>query len=296
LGSFWKRKNLSAFPIDTINDCTSGRQYPMFFLLSKTAAALLLPSNLLVALVLFGFILMSTRFRRAGGRLFITSLVLLGLLSISPLGHLLSHALEVRFPPWHEGPKGAPDGIVVLGGGINPELSRIHGDTVFSGAAAGRVIALAKLARAYPNVRIVYSGGDPSLTGHGPAEADFLYPFLDSLGEERARVVLESRSRNTAENAAFSKQLMQPKPGERWLLVTSAQHMPRAIGSFRRVGFDVEAYPVDWRATGGVDLLAPLSGLAGNLARVDAAAREWIGLLAYWLTGRTTQFLPGPQL
>ena len=134
---------------------------------------------------------------------------------------------------------------MVLGGAISPGLSREYGETVVGGDA-GRVIAIAKLARAYPNARIVYSGGDASLLANGLPEAKFLYPLLDSFGVPRERVMLESRSRNTAENAAFTKELVKPKPGERWLLVTSAQHMPRAVGCFRRIGFAVEAYPVAW--------------------------------------------------
>ncbi len=86
----------------------------------------------------------------------------------------------------------------------------------------------------------------PACSRNEPAEADYLYPLLDSFGVPRERVMLENKSRNTAENAAFTKALVKPKPGERWLLVTSAQHMPRAVGCFRRVGFPVEAYPVDW--------------------------------------------------
>ena len=117
----------------------------MFFILSKTAAFLLLPSNLLIMLGGVGLVLMVTRFKRAGRRLALGSLILLALLGFSPLGRVLSHGLESRFPPWDPG-RGAPDGIVVLGGAILPGPSRDYGDTVVSGDA-GRVIAIAKLAR-----------------------------------------------------------------------------------------------------------------------------------------------------
>jgi uncharacterized SAM-binding protein YcdF (DUF218 family) len=152
---------------------------------------------------------------------------------------------------------------------------------------------MAKLARAYPNARLVYSGGDASLFGNQTPEADFVYPLLDSLGVPRGRVMLESRSRNTAENAAFTKDLVKPNPGERWLLVTSAQHMPRAIGCFRRAGFTAEAYPTNWRTGKNGDFTVP-QPFGGALARVDTATHEWIGLLVYWLTGKTTAFLPSP--
>src|SRR5471032_2261592 len=158
--------------------------------MSKTAAFLFMPSNFLIALGFIGIALMVTRFKRSGRRIALASLLLLGLLGFSPLGTLLTHKLESRFPPWDPA-RGAPDGIVVLGGVISPPLSRGYGDTVVN-ADAGRVIALVKLARAFPNARIVYSGGDASLMANGLAEADFLYPLLDSFGVPRERVVLES--------------------------------------------------------------------------------------------------------
>ena len=106
---------------------------------------------------------------------------------------------------------------------------------------------------------------------------------------------MERRSRNTAENAEFSKALVAPKAGERWLLVTSAFHMPRSIGLFRKAGFAVEPYPVDWRVGGRDDLftLPELRRLTG-WASVDVGVREWIGLVAYRLTGKIDEFLPGP--
>src|SRR5215831_9247572 len=207
----------------------------MFFVLSKTVTLLLMPSNLLIVLGLIGLVLMATRWRRAGAVMASASIVLLAVAGFSPLGTVLGQALENRFPPWDQS-RGAPDGIVVLGGEISPRLSRERGEPVFPGEGA-RIVAMAKLAKSYPNARIVYSGGDASLLGNESSETDFLYALLDGFGVARSRVALESRSRNTAENAAFTKELVQPKPGERWLLVTSAQHMPRAIGCFRRIGF-----------------------------------------------------------
>jgi len=264
----------------------------MFFILSKTAAFFLLPSNFLIAIGFAGLVLMFTRFKRAGQRLALACFVLLAVLGFSPLGVVLSHDLESRFPPW-DASRGAPDGIVVLGGGISSALSRDYGDTMIN-SDGGRVIALIKLARAYPNARIVYSSGDASLRGDGPAEADYLYPLLDIVGIARERVTLEPRSRNTFENAAFTKDLVKPKPGERWLLVTSAQHMPRAIGCFRQAGFAVEAYPVAWHTRKHVRFFLS-DKLGSGLARLDDATHEWIGLVAYWLSGKTSEFLPGPS-
>jgi uncharacterized SAM-binding protein YcdF (DUF218 family) len=263
----------------------------MFFILSKTVTVLLQPSNLLIAAGLIGLALMATRHRRAGARIAMASLVLLLTIGFLPVGYLLANKLENRFPPW-DAARGAPDGIVVLGGAISPGMSLDRGEPAVSDAA-GRIIAIAKLARQFPAARIIYSGGNASLIPGRPPEADFLYPLLDSFGVPRERVLLENRSRNTAENAAFSKDVAHPKPGERWLLVTSALHMPRAIGCFRRAGFPVEAYPVDWH-TVRRPVVAPSLSPAAGLVRTDTAVHEWVGLFAYWLTGRTSELLPAP--
>ena len=263
----------------------------MFFVLSKTVGFLLLPSNFLLLLAFAGAALLATRWKRAGLRMVIGAVVLLAMVGLLPVGTFIIHGLENRFPQW-DAARGTPDGIIVLGNAISPKLSSALGEPVFSGSGS-RMLAMAKLARAYPNARIIYSGGDASLFGNGVAETDFVYPALASLGIARERVQLETQSRNTAENAAFTKLLVKPKLGERWLLVTSARHMPRAIGCFRKADFRVEAYPVGWWAADVLDAQWG-RGLADGLKRLDAAAYEWIGLLAYRLSGRTAELFPSP--
>jgi uncharacterized SAM-binding protein YcdF (DUF218 family) len=105
---------------------------------------------------------------------------------------------------------------------------------------------------------------------------------------------MEGRSRTTYENAAFTRPLIHPAPGERWLLVTSAYHMPRAMGVFRAQGLNLEAYPVDWRTRGWADAKRPFLTLSGGLGRLDTAVHEWVGLIGYRLTGRTQELFPAP--
>ncbi|MDP2411881.1 MAG: YdcF family protein [Pseudolabrys sp.] len=264
----------------------------MFFVLSKTVAFLLMPSNLLVLLCAAGLVLMATRWRRAGRWLAGMSVVLLLAIGYLPVGRLLVNVLEDRFPRW-DASRGAPDGIVVLGGAIRDIPGRPADEPTLSGEGA-RVMAIGRLARAYPDARIIFSSGDASLRANRRPEADQLPPLLDAMGVPRERVTLERRSRNTHENAIFSKELAQPKPGERWLVVTSAFHMPRAIGCFRRAGFDVEAYPVSWRTADG-GTVRPQGVFSSGLSATDFAAHEWSGLVVYWLTGRTDALLPGPR-
>src|SRR5215471_10921003 len=264
----------------------------MFFILSKIVGFFALPSNIAATLAAVGVVLLFTRFRRAGRALATLGVVLLLIAGLTPLGNALMLPLEERFPPW-DATRDAPAGIIVLGGAVGPELSAAR-NTPDLNESAERITATAALAQRYPAARIVYSGGNARLVLTGGIEADYAIDLLESLGVARTRVLAERQSRNTIENAEFSKKLVEPKPGERWLLVTSAYHMPRAIGAFRRAGFPVEAYPVDWRTRGPIDLWLPFESVTAGLRRTDTAVHEWIGLLAYWLTGRTSELFPAP--
>jgi len=263
----------------------------MFFVLTKIAGFLFLPSNFLVLLLFLGLLLLAMRRRRLARYCIAVSVVALLLVGFLPMGRMLINVLENRFPQW-DPQRGAPDGIVVLGGAIDPIIARSRRDLGLSDAAE-RIVAIAKLARDYPNARIIFTSGDASLLKSEPAEADYLFPSLDAMGVPRERVQLERRARNTAENATYSKELAQPKPGERWLVVTSAAHMPRAIGCFRRAGFEVEAYPVDWRTTPRARFSLN-SKFSTGLELFDDAVHEWEGLLAYRVTGRTDALFPAP--
>jgi uncharacterized SAM-binding protein YcdF (DUF218 family) len=261
------------------------------FEIGKIVGFFLLPSNSLFFVTALGVLLLLTPAARFGRVLALLGAVLLAIAGYSPLGNALMLPLEQRFPPW-DSSRGAPDGIVVLGGAISPAVSAARGAAALN-EAAERFTVMVELARRYPGARLIFSGGDGSLTGSG-AEAEHALPLLRSLGVAPERVELESGSRSTFENATMSRALAAPKPGERWLLVTSAHHMPRAVGCFRAAGFAVEAYPVDWRTRGADDLLGPFRTLASGLARTDAAVHEWIGLAGYRLTGRIGDWLPGP--
>jgi uncharacterized SAM-binding protein YcdF (DUF218 family) len=264
----------------------------LFFVLSKTLGFMLMPSNFLMGLGVIGAILLATRWRRLGRRLMATAAVLLAVCAFSPLGYALLYPLEQRFPPWDPA-RGAPDGIVILGASIEADLSAAHGVPVVRGVP-DRIIRAAMLAHAYPNARIIFSGGSANLISNDAREADFAAAIFEGLGIAKSRLIMERRSRNTLENAEFSRDLANPKPGERWLVVTSAFHMPRSVGLFRKAGFPVEPFPVDWRVGDRGDLGSFALLGAEGLSRTDTGAREWMGLVAYRLTGKTDQLLPGP--
>lgn len=262
----------------------------MFFVLSKTVAFLALPSNIVLILGVAGLALLLTRYRWAGRRLLLACVALLVLCGVLPVGAFLSATLENRFPTYDmAGP--APDGIIVLGGGIDPDASVALGEPVV-GTGFQRLLTARRLAEAYPAARIVYSGGNGSLTPGAGREADVARAVLLQLGVPAGWITLERESRNTAENAAFTQALIHATPGQRWLLVTSPAHMPRAMGCFRQAGIPVVAVPAGRRAP----WLSrwPLRSLGTELARLDEAVHEWIGLIVYRLTGRTDALFPAP--
>jgi uncharacterized SAM-binding protein YcdF (DUF218 family) len=265
----------------------------MFFVLAKILGFFALPSNVFIALGLLGILLQATRFARVGFKLAVAGLVGLALFGWTPLGNILILPLEQRFPAWQEGGGQAPDGIVVLGGVFDSPVSQARGDIALTDAAE-RVTVVAEIARAYPNARILFSGGSGRLLLQEAPESNLAVRMFAALGIPASRVEVDDRARDTLENAVFSKAVAAPKPGERWLVVTSAYHMPRSIGAFRRAGFAVEAYPVDWRTRGPVDVTRPFDVLADGLKRSDTAVREWIGLVIYWISGRTSELFPGP--
>ena len=257
----------------------------MFYALSKFLGFFVVPSNIMVSLGLIGIALLATGRARMGRCMVVASLILIAAVGVLPIGRWLALPLEDRFPRW-DTTRGVPTGIIVLGGGvIKPEISVNRGE-IAVGNSADRIVAAVELARRYPSAQVVFVGRN---------EADFVIRFFEKFGVPQDRIVVERKSRDTAENATFAKQLIMPKPGERWLLVTSAIHMPRAVGVFRKMGFAVDAYPVDYQTAGTQDLWALSASLMGGIGILDRAAREWTGLLVYWITGRISEPFPRPM-
>jgi uncharacterized SAM-binding protein YcdF (DUF218 family) len=264
----------------------------VFFTLSKIFGFFALPSNFLLSLGILGVLLLCTRLTRLASWLIVTSIVLLAVAALSPLGNALILPLEQRFPPWDPS-HGPPDGIVMLGGVISPEISTERNSIALQEGGA-RLLVTAELGLRYPKARIIISGGPSSIVYDEPPEAGIAVRELVALGIAHDRITAEEQSRNTVENAVFSRLIANPQPGERWIVVTSAFHMPRAIATFRAAGFPIEAYPADYRTRGPADVLRPFDVASSGLSRADTAMHEWTGLLIYRLTGKTNELFPAP--
>ncbi|PPQ38038.1 Uncharacterized SAM-binding protein YcdF, DUF218 family [Rhodoblastus acidophilus] len=262
----------------------------MFFIASKIFWFLASPLHLSLFVAAFGLWLLARG--RGGAGLVASGLGLLAVMTFLPLGAALLRPLEASFPALRL-EEAAPDGIIVLGGGVDERITQARGQIQLN-EAAERMTAGAALARAFPKAKLVFSGGSGALLRSGAPEADVARQLWRELGVPDERMMFEDRSRNTFENAVFTQELAHPGAGERWLLVTSAWHMPRAMAAFRAQGMDPVAFPVDFRTYGTADDWRPPGDGALALRNAETAVREWIGLIAYWLAGKTQAILPAP--
>ncbi len=204
----------------------------------------------------------------------------------------MMHPLEDRF----QRPVSLPekiDGIVVLGGGFEGGVNLVRGGHELN-SSGDRFVEAAILAARYPEAKVVVTGGTGNLILEGEGDGVTAPRLLTALGVAPGRLMLESQSRNTYENAVFTKNLVNAKPGETWVLITSAFHMPRSVGLFRKAGFDVVPWPSDYRTSGKESVGISRDNPLDSLQNMSIALREWIGLLAYWMAGRTDQLLPSP--
>jgi len=258
----------------------------MYFFLSKTVGFFSIPSNLIACLALLGLVLMSLR-RPLGKVVAVVALAALAIAALSPLGNILLTPLEQRFP-FMRFPNQRIDGVIVLGGSFDTHAGYVN--TIILGEDTEPMAIVASLARHYPDAKIIFSGGSPE--SNVPTEAAIAKLLFISFGIDANRLLIEDQSRNTEENAQFTARMINPTPDARWLLVTNAFHMPRAVGTFRSAGFNVIGFPVGWRTLGWRDFFWPANTATENLRRVDVAVREWVGLTVYRLLRYSNEWFP----
>ncbi len=242
----------------------------MIYYVSKVFWLIAAPTNALVligAIAAFWAVLRSANY---AARLAAAVACGLAIGTFTPIGIALTVPLEYRFA-FSPSDSQPPDGIILLGG------SGMEG-----------IRAVSALSHDYPKARLIFSG----FSATTPAD-EYRLKIFALLGGDLTRVYMESRPRTTSEDARYAGALLKPKPSERWLLVTSASHIPRAVGCFRVAGFQVEPYPVEFRTVQS----HPFAGFAPGtraLYDLDMGAKEWIGLIAYRLMGKTDALFPGP--
>lgn len=266
----------------------------MFFYVAKVVWFVLQPSTLIALLIGYGAILIWTGWARWGRRFVTAGALLLLIVGLSPLGNALILPLEDRFP--RADLDSPPKGIIILGGAEDRLVGSARKAPTLN-EAGERLLEGAMLAHKFPDAKIAFSGGDAGILYKSDAEAEGAAALLTKLGISRDRLILEANARDTYENAVFLKKELAAEGNldGRWLLITSAYHMPRSMGAFREAHFVVEPWPVDYRTRGRADLTRPFDKVSEGLRRVDTATREWVGLFAYWLSGRSSALFPAPE-
>ena len=99
---------------------------------------------------------------------------------------------------------------------------------------------------------------------------------------------------NLAQRYPNAKAIVHPTPGEVWILVTSAFHMPRSVGLFRAQGWRVVPDPVDYRTGFLAGKTPPPLQFRWNLTLLSVALKEWFGMCTNWLLGHSESLFPGP--
>jgi uncharacterized SAM-binding protein YcdF (DUF218 family) len=278
-------------------------RHAVFFVFSKLVFALIAPSNLCLLLMGGGLVMARfQRWRRAGSRLVVGGFLALLVIGFSPVGKWLTLPLEERFAEARLPEDAGLTHIIFLGGFEKAAIGQARGQ-MSTNAAAERLLETVTLARRYPASKVVFTGGYGWLIGAPVSATQSVSGYLERAGIEPDRIVVEGRSRNTWENAAFVREVIEREGAQcpcRFALVTSASHMPRAMGVFRKAGFDADGrtlypVPVDYRTRGGGDVFNPYFWMHEGVEQTDLAFKEWVGLLAYFLSGRTDELWPGPE-
>lgn len=259
----------------------------MLFVISKVLWVLVEPSHLMLATSALGIVLWRLHWPRLGYCLAILGTGSMVAVTLLPIPQLLLAPLEDRFPQPQTLPADVA-GIIVLGGAVDPVETAARGVPSLNDSAE-RMTSFVKIARLYPAAKKVFSGGNGTLRGSKLTEAEVAKQLFADLGLDTGDIVFEDKSRNTYENALYSRELVHPEPHQRWLLITSAEHIPRAVGIFRQLDWPVVPYPVAYKS----DSDFPAS-LGKSLEKLDLAVREWCGLIAYRILGRTNALFPAP--
>lgn len=265
-------------------------------LISRTLWVLLQPGNALFIMLLLGLFLvwrsgLRSRWRRSGKRLVVCSSALILIFGFTEASTWLTVPLEKRFVPYRNkidaGPYG---GIIVLAGSEKPSQSTVHNQAILK-EYGERLVEAAKLARLFPDLPLIHAGG---MGSEGEwTESDVARKFFEDAGIDLSRIQFEGRSYNTYTNAIETRKLIPQNDKRPWLLVTSAFHMPRSVGSFRKAGINIQPYPVDYMTRLEVGDIFYFN-LADNLKQLNLAAHEWLGLLVYYIAGRSDRLYPAP--
>jgi uncharacterized SAM-binding protein YcdF (DUF218 family) len=247
------------------------------------------PSNIVFGLLLLGFVLLLFRVNAFGRRIVGLALFLAVLPALLPMKELIGRRLESAYTSPNPLPEQV-DGILVLGGTVDWQVSQSR-EQMSLNQGGERMMVVSSLAEHYPNARLVFTGLYREVVPNEFATSTISNGFLSGGEFQNRSMIFIGKARSTYEEALLSIQTLQPRVGERWILVTSAYHMPRAMATFQAQGWLMIPYPVDFRTTGKL-ALRPSMNVLGKLIELDDFSREWGALFIYKRLGRIEKMFP----
>ncbi len=248
------------------------------------------PLSLAFFAVVIALVLGWVGWRRLQATFLLLSAGILFVTLYTSAGTVMLQALENRFAR-SALPVEGPRCIIVLGGSFEAEVIAARGGVELN-QAGDRFVETLRLLQAYPEARVLVSGGDGSFSGRYAGDAAVSAAFFGAYGISPARLIQEEASRTTFENVENTRDLLRRHGLDGCLLVTSAFHMPRAVGLFRKAGLSAVPWPTDYRTSGVASLKLDFTQPSANAQLTTTAIREWIGLAAYYLAGRTETLMP----
>ena len=262
--------------------------YIMSFYLSKVLWLIINPFNILIFLFFLNILFLFLKKNKL--RIFLLSLLLILLVSfgIFPAGKYLIYKLEKNY---HNSIilSDKVDGILILGGATNPFLSNEYNQIHLNGSAE-RLVESIKLIIKYSNAKIIFTGGSGFISDIKLDNAKIANKFFMQVGLDTDKIIFENKSRNTYENILFSKNIAKPKKNEKWLIITSASHMNRAVFVGEKIDWILTPYAVDFNQPKKIKFI-PNINILNNFNEMQRGTYEWIGLVAYYLMGRTNRII-----
>ena len=260
----------------------------MVFSLSKILWLLLSPLNLIIFGFLISFIFKIIKVKFLKIFFFYFSFIIFIISTFLPTGSYLNYLLEKNYHYSNSYPDSI-DGILILGGATNPFLTNEYG-MVSLNASAEILYEFFNLINKYPDSKVVFSGGSGSLEFPNLGHSDSVKILFKNIGININKIYFENKSRNTYENILFSKQLIKPKINEKWIVVTSASHLNRTIYIGEKLQWNLTPYAVDFNNSKEF-VWSFNSNFIGNLNQFHNATHEWLGLISYYLMGRSSRII-----
>ena len=258
----------------------------MTFFLSKILWILFSPFNLILLLIILAFIFSFFKFILCSRIFYLSALLLFLTTGAIPTGAFLMHQLEKNYYNKVSLPN-TIDGILILSGATRPYLTKIHNQVTIK-SNGERLIESVVLIKKYPKAKVIFAGGSNTILDYEFTHSEAAKIFYQNLGINLDRINFEDQSRNTYENIVFSKNIANPKVDENWVLVTSAFHLKRSINISEKISWNLIPYPTDFNQPKKFNWKFEYN-LLNNLVLFRQASHEWLGIIAYYLMGRTSK-------